>query len=169
MQSPSAARTFGAVPCLALLLCIGCTRNPPAPQPANVASAPSGQPPRASEGLEGTWKKVAEEYDGQQVPQPPVTVLMEIAGNKVTFTTGNRVVGDGTIKVDTSRQPRTIDLQVTSRVGGTAGRETDSYGIYEVSGDTLKICTVGNAEQRPKTIPPPAGSGATTTTYQRSP
>jgi uncharacterized protein (TIGR03067 family) len=94
---------------------------------------------------------------------------MEIAGNKVTFTTGNRVVGDGTIKVDTSRQPRTIDLQVTSRVGGTAGRTTDSYGIYEVSGDTVKICTVGNAEQRPKSIPPTAGSGATTTTYQRSP
>jgi uncharacterized protein (TIGR03067 family) len=107
--------------------------------------------------------------DGQRVPDRPVAVVMEILGDKVTITAGNRLAGDGTIHVDTSQNPPTIDLHVTSRIGGTAGRTTDSYGIYEVSGNTLKICSVGNADQRPKSIPPAAGSGAVTHTYQRAP
>jgi uncharacterized protein (TIGR03067 family) len=164
--------------CVMVLLGSGCNRESStspsktaktAESHSGQAARPPEQPAHTSQGLEGRWKQLYEEVDGQRVPDRPVAVVMEISGDKVTITAGNRLAGDGTIHVDTSQNPPTIDLHVTSRIGGTAGRTTDSYGIYELSGNTLTICSAGNADHRPKSIPPAAGSGAVTHAYQRVP
>jgi len=148
----------------------GPTAPPPATRPAAPpATEPSAPRAQESGGLDGTWKAVAWEIDGQQVPAEQVAAnpaVMVLAGNTIAFKVGNRVVGEGTIKTDPDRQPKTIDITGASLVGGQAGRSVTSLGIYEVTGDTLRICFVGGAgAQRPQTFS--TASGGTMVTYRR--
>jgi uncharacterized protein (TIGR03067 family) len=62
----------------------------------------------------------------------------------------------GTVELDTSNKPRTFDLLFTS--GPHKGKK--SLGIYELKGDTWKICLAfAGIERRPKTFATTVGSG----------
>jgi uncharacterized protein (TIGR03067 family) len=79
------------------------------------------------EKLQGTWK--LPEVEGQMV----------IEGDKYTFKAGGSEE-QGTMKLDPSKTPKTIDIQITE--GNDKGKT--QLGVYEVDGDTFKLC-VGQA------------------------
>jgi len=70
---------------------------------------------------------------------------------------------EGTFKVDAARTPRTLDLLFTEgpEKGNTA------LGIYELDGDTWKLCLSVTAKTRPKEFATKAGSGYALETLKR--
>ena len=87
---------------------------------------------------------------------------LEIAGNKFTSTTGD-VVYKGTYKLDATQKPKTIDLMFTE--GPEKG--TTALGIYELNGDTWRICLTVTAKERPKEFATKSGSGLALKTLKR--
>jgi RNA polymerase sigma factor (sigma-70 family) len=97
--------------------------------------------------LQGTWIAVSGEAGGKKAPEEFVhKCKVVIVGNKVTLVglvkdeKENGV--EGTFKVDPAEKPPAIDISLTNR--------EDALGIYEVDGDTLKMCFVeATGNERP--------------------
>jgi len=106
--------------------------------------------------LQGTWTCVSAESDGKAIPDDIVKQLRLVI-DKATYTTrkGEQVLFEGTIRLDTAKRPNEIDLvDATGDNKGKLGK-----GIYEVNGDTFKICHgVPPNEERPKEFVSKAGS-----------
>jgi uncharacterized protein (TIGR03067 family) len=94
--------------------------------------------------LQGTW--VLTSLNGQAMPEGAPELTLTITGDKYHQTLGSEVNERGTIKVDASKKPMTIDFVITE--GADAGKT--QLGVIEVSGDTMRasLDTPG-AGQRP--------------------
>jgi uncharacterized protein (TIGR03067 family) len=116
---------------------------------AGVALAASvfAQAPKKTTGaaaLQGTW--VITSLNGQPAPEGSPEMTLTFTGDKYHQTVGGEVNERGTIKVDASKKPMTIDLIIAE--GQDAGKT--QLGLFEVTGDTLRanLDTPG-AKQRP--------------------
>src|SRR5262245_59404937 len=95
--------------------------------------------------LQGTWVFVGLEVDGSQVADELFTGSKIIVQGE-TFTSTSRAADyKGTFKVDATKQPKTIDMKYTA--GPEKGKT--SRGIYELDGDTWKICLSFAGKDRP--------------------
>ena len=94
--------------------------------------------------LQGTW--VISSINGQSAPEGSPEMTLTFTGDKYEQAVGGQVNERGTIKVDPSKKPMTIELNIAE--GPDAGKT--QLGIFEVSGDTLRanLDTPG-AQQRP--------------------
>jgi uncharacterized protein (TIGR03067 family) len=107
-----------------------------------VNKAPTKQDAAVNEQkrLQGIWTIVSGEEAGKKLPEGTVKdkgVLLTIDGNQMTFASAGR---PGTLKatftVDPAKQPKTIALTVEEQKGKTS----TLHGIYQIDGDTLKLC-----------------------------
>jgi uncharacterized protein (TIGR03067 family) len=106
------------------------------------AEKPQGKP--ASAAIQGTWIVSTINGDAAMAGAPEMTLTF--TGDKYEQAVGGQVNERGTIKVDASKKPMTIDLAIGE--GGDAGKT--QLGIFEVSGDTLKLhLDTPGAGQRP--------------------
>jgi uncharacterized protein (TIGR03067 family) len=112
--------------------------------------------------FEGAWVLVSSEHDGEKAPEELIkTAKASVKGDKVTLSVGGKTVMEAEFKVDPTKKPKTIDSTATA--GPDKGKK--SFGIYEMEGDTLKICY--NEKERPKEFSAKKGSGNTLDTYKR--
>lgn len=89
-----------------------------------------------SAAAEGTWSPVEAELAGQKFPEEVTkTIKLVITGDKYTVTVG-KMVDRGTVKLDSSAKPKTIDI--TGTEGPNKGKTF--LAIYELNGETLKVC-----------------------------
>jgi uncharacterized protein (TIGR03067 family) len=96
-----------------------------------------------TEVLQGTW--VITTINGQPLEGSPETSLT-FTGDKYYQSIGADVNERGTIKLDTSKKPMTIDLIIAE--GDDAGKT--QLGVFEVTGDTLRAnLDHPGANQRP--------------------
>src|SRR5687767_2342160 len=102
--------------------------------------------------LQGTW--TIHTIDGKSLVDAGVAMTFAIAGEKYTQTVNGDVNERGTIKVDQSKKPMTIDFTILE--GGDAGKP--QVGVLEVSGDTLmmKLGAPGSTT-RPTSMSPEEG------------
>jgi uncharacterized protein (TIGR03067 family) len=105
--------------------------------------------------FEGTWRFASVVVDGKEIPVETFkdTVLV-LRGDRYTIREGPVSYG-GTYKLDVGRKPKTIDATFT---GGPDKGKT-MVGIYELEGDTYKVCMALPGKDRPTEFASKPGSG----------
>jgi uncharacterized protein (TIGR03067 family) len=98
---------------------------------------------KSAAALQGTW--VISSINGQTAPEGSPEMSLTFTGDKYHQTLGGEVNERGTIKLDRSKKPMTIDLIITE--GSDAGKT--QLGIIEVTGDTVRanLNTPGTTER----------------------
>jgi uncharacterized protein (TIGR03067 family) len=122
-------------------------------------------PPRNDlDELQGTWRLATMETEGQDVPAEDIrdwTAVYE--GNKVTLRAGDRVRRRGIITLDPTRKPKAIN---TWDQDGAYEDQTVP-GIYELTGDTLKLAFARPGQDRPKEFTSKSGTAFLFCVYKR--
>ena len=122
-----------------------------------MAGEPPGPdtPKKDMDAIQGTWKVVALEADGQQAPPEIVAALkLVFKGETLTFSPGEPGFTNYNFKLDPTTKPASFDM---THADGPHKGETEE-GIYLLEGNHLKIC-LGTAGNRPKTFATTAPSG----------
>src|SRR5262245_19582842 len=86
--------------------------------------------------LNGTWVAQTRAYEGQVETKADLKGLTLVSsGGKFTFKSeGGQVVLEGTLTVDPTTTPKSVDVKVV----GKDGKEQILPAIYELDGDTLR-------------------------------
>ena len=114
---------------------------------------------------QGTWQATRVVADGNELKPEDVqriTVVNEPDGKWQLLADGKEV-DRGTHTIDPAKKPRTIDMVVTE--GGNKGKTY--LGIYELSGDTRKVCYGDSGKDRPTEFESTAGSGRILAEFKR--
>ena len=107
--------------------------------------------------FQGAWTIESSETGGKKLPISELKgLIVTFEGNKHTVKKGNEVIQAGTQKLGPSRSPKAIDVTMTE--GPNKGAVL--LGIYEISGDTLKVCFDPEGKKRPTEFR--SGSGSQT-------
>jgi len=93
--------------------------------------------------LQGVWQIQSRQEDGQDdKPRELGKVRITIAGNKITVDEDG-MVSEGSFTIDAGKKPAQIDLVPPK------ADEGKNLGIYQVEGDTLKLCYGRPGADRP--------------------
>jgi uncharacterized protein (TIGR03067 family) len=114
--------------------------------------------------LNGTWEFVGGVDDGKELPAPEGKVTVTLKDGTYTIKQGGKVVAEGAAKLDPTASPKSLDTTPSS---GPAKGKT-SLGIYEVKGDTYRVCFARPGKPRPKTFEAKEGSGDALYTHRRA-
>ncbi len=105
--------------------------------------------------FQGTWKVTRMEVDGVRIPQVAFeNVTVVIDGAKLSFLDKGKAYDEIECALDPSKKPREIDLRYVAGLK----KGVIEKGIYEVDGDTLKICQSLTRKKRPTEPGSPKGS-----------
>jgi uncharacterized protein (TIGR03067 family) len=129
-----------------------------------AADAPKDSGKQDLERLEGTWVATSAEANGEAFSDEATkSMKLVVKGDKYTFTMGGEHE-KGTLKLDPTKKPKTIDIHITE---GTEKGKTQ-LGLYELEGDTLKVCVAEAEKDRPKEFGSKEGSGHGLLVFKRS-
>jgi uncharacterized protein (TIGR03067 family) len=105
----------------------------------------------------GTWRVVSLEVDGNEVRDEYVKRVL--VANRADGTGSIRLDGmeisQGTSRIDPTQRPKAIDFAPT--LGAEQG--PTSLGIYEIRGDTRRLCFAAAGQERPREFATRPGSG----------
>ena len=107
--------------------------------PPTQAAKQTGQPPAAQGAkpagvlaqLQGVWKMTT--TNGQDIAAAGQDMTITITGSNYVQTLNGTVVEKGTFKIDETKKPMTMDLQITE--GDSAGQS--QMGVFELKGNTM--------------------------------
>ncbi len=92
------------------------------------------------------FKYISLTVAGKEVPKKDIEgMTLTVTGNKGVLKKGEKVVGEGTSKVDMTKKPWTIDVKMTS--GEHKGQTM--VGIMKEKAGTLTICFAKAGGERP--------------------
>src|SRR5919201_3630264 len=96
--------------------------------------------------FQGTWTFESSEAGGKGLPAGELKgLVLTFEGDKHTVKKGLEVIQVGTQKLAPSKSPKTIDVTMTEGLN----KGTVMLGIYEIDGDTLKVCFDPHGTTRP--------------------
>src|SRR5262245_31692279 len=105
--------------------------------------------------FQGTWTIESSMTGGMEIPADQLKGFIVIfEGDQHTLKSGDKVFQVGTQKIDPSKSPKTIDVTMTE--GPEKG--TVMLGIYQIDGDTLKVCFDPTGKKRPTEFKSESGS-----------
>jgi uncharacterized protein (TIGR03067 family) len=118
------------------------------------------------EAMKGIWTVVSAEKDGKKISEEALqgfTVTYDGKGKAVAQREGI-IFFRGTIRLDPTKKPKTMD--------STQMLEGDSKGkiypaIYEINGDTMRVCSTDPGKARPTEFSSKPGSGYFFRVYKR--
>jgi uncharacterized protein (TIGR03067 family) len=133
---------------LLVLFCVGFTAS-------GVLADDKADIEKETKKFQGTWNFESSESGGNQIPADQLKgFILTFEGDKHTLKMGDQVVQVGTQKIDPSKSPKTIDVTMTE--GPNKGMVM--LGIYEIDGDTLKVCFDPQGKKRPTEFKSPPGT-----------
>jgi uncharacterized protein (TIGR03067 family) len=105
--------------------------------------------------FEGNWKITSLQIDGKAMPAEGFEgAKLVLKGDSYAFTDQGGT-GHGTFTVDPASKPKTIEISFSD--GPEAGKMI--RGIYELEGDTYKLCFALQGKDRPTEFTSKPGSG----------
>jgi uncharacterized protein (TIGR03067 family) len=115
--------------------------------------------------LKGPWRMTAKEVDGKKLSDEEIRDVIATFDGSGTCTVrrGDQVIGAGIAKLDPTTKPRMIAIAFTA--GEHKGKTV--LGIYELEGDTFRVCIGRPGDGRPAAFTAEAGSGRTRVVFQR--
>jgi uncharacterized protein (TIGR03067 family) len=114
--------------------------------------------------LQGAWTFESCVAGGKELPAAQLEgLILVFEGEKHTVKKGDEVIQVATQKLDPSKSPKTIDVTMTE--GPNKGAVM--LGIYEISGDTLKVCFEFEGKKRPTEFKSAAGSQTFVNVHKR--
>jgi len=114
--------------------------------------------------LQGAWAVVELEMEGQTISGGMLAnARVEITGSRFS-SLGMGAVYEGTLTLDDSANPHQLNMKFDA--GPEKGNT--NLGIYELDGDTWRICLAVRGDVRPSAFSAPAGSGFVFETLTRS-
>src|SRR5262249_17050280 len=112
--------------------------------------------------FQGDWTFESSIADGKEIPAGDLKgLVLTFEGDKHTVKKGAEVIQVGTQKIDPTKRPRTIDVTMTE--GPSKGAMM--LGIYEIDGDTLRVCFDSQGKRRPTEFG--SGSGSFLNVHRR--
>src|SRR5262249_6681620 len=112
--------------------------------------------------LQGDWVLELAERDGERLPEEIAkTYKRNIKTDKFIVTGDRQTLAQGSFKLEPSKKPKTMDIKLD-------GADSPVQGIYEITGDTFKICYAAPGQERPKEFSTKAGSGHTLGVWKRA-
>jgi len=111
--------------------------------------------------LQGVWKIISGEEEGQKQPVPP-GVRWTFKGDKLIVKENEKLIGLGTCHLKVAKPANQMDgaaVPPDPQMGSTADlpkdmeiEKTPVLAIYRLSGNTLTICAAKPGKPRPKTF-----------------
>lgn len=109
--------------------------------------AVGAEEPTELQKLQGAWTIEAAEKHGDKQPAEKLKDLRAvIEGDSFKLKMGEQIGESATVKLDPAKTPKAIDFQPASAAGT---EKKPSLGIYELKGDTLKLCWRKEGGARP--------------------
>jgi uncharacterized protein (TIGR03067 family) len=122
-----------------------------------------GDDAKDARALEGTWLASKAEFGGKKFPdEVRKSIKLVIKDGKYTVTVGKKP-DRGTAKLDPSAKPKAMDITGTD--GPNKGKTF--LAIYELKGDTLRVCYDLSGKGRPKEFKTAEGTQEFLVTYKR--
>lgn len=152
---------------LTILFCAGVICLPQSGNPEPGAEDSRKAAREDLEKLQGTWDRVSMEIEGEEVEVPADEVKGWTATYKddeITLSNRDGVYRRGIITLDPGRTPKSMN---TWDADGPFQDQTVP-GIYEIQGDTLRVCFARPGEERPTEFTTKRGSGFLYCVYKRS-
>jgi uncharacterized protein (TIGR03067 family) len=117
--------------------------------------------------MQGSWQAVLMNQDGEVQPLVGAFANLQliIKDDRRTIRSGETVFSEAYYRLNPAAHPPTIDLVVTR--GGSRGQIM--LGIYNISGDNLRVCYAGPGRERPRDFKPKVGSGHALQEMKRAP
>ena len=113
--------------------------------------------------IEGTWKVESAEAGGKKIESEDLmTLVVKITGARYEVRIKDKVDA-GTLALDEKQTPKTMDA--TDTEGDDVGKVVKA--IYELNGDTLRVCYPLDGGERPKEFATKEGSPVLLVTYKR--
>jgi uncharacterized protein (TIGR03067 family) len=120
-----------------------------------AAEPPKDDAKKELELLQGEWKMVSGEREGQKLPDNIIETGKRILkGDETTVEINGMVLMKAKITLDPSKKPKAIDYKITE--GQNADKKV--LGIYELEGDTVKFCFSSPDAERPTDFTAKEGS-----------
>jgi uncharacterized protein (TIGR03067 family) len=115
--------------------------------------------------IEGTWRVVALEVDGNKSPDEDARKITVVNGPDGTWTlfSDGKEVGKGTNSFDPTKKPKTIDFTQTEG----EGKGNSFLGIYELGENTRKLCFAPPGKDRPREFISMPGTDQILVTFER--
>ena len=130
---------------------------------AALSSAFAADSPDDAKAVQGSWKPVKAELAGQPMPDA-VLKSISLKLDKGKYEVFVREHPDrGTYTIDSNTKPKS--MSVTGTEGPNIGKTFPA--IYELKGDTLRICYDLSGEKRPTEFKSVAGTKLYLVTYNR--
>jgi uncharacterized protein (TIGR03067 family) len=102
------------------------------------------------------YKYVSIEIDGKKTPSSELEgMVLIVTGNKGVVKKGEKVLIEGTSKMDMNKDPATIDVKITK--GENAGKTLK--GIMKMKDGTMTVCFGKPGGERPKEFSSTEGGG----------
>ena len=132
----------------------------------------SGAPPEIAftkelKALAGTWRPVSTENNGYKASEEDLKGnrwIRDVDG-RWTMRRGDKTVVEWAVKkIDATKNPKTIDIEITAG----AYKGVVYLGIYELDGDTLRICfALPDRDERPTEFSASKGSIRALSAFKR--
>jgi uncharacterized protein (TIGR03067 family) len=125
--------------------------------------------PAADDAPQGDLGKLQGKWTAMAGPNKDVPLTLEIKGNQATaiFTTpeGEKRTLKGEIRLDEKAKPKTLDWVKFKTSDGD--ELPDNLAIYELDGDSFKVCNGGRDNPRPTEFKESGEAGFSLLTFKR--
>jgi uncharacterized protein (TIGR03067 family) len=118
-----------------------------------AADEPKEDAKKELEKFKGTWQITSTEREGQKTDDLNKSKLI-VTGDTFAVHENGLDLFKGTVKLDLSKRPKTIDWMIASG----DGKGQTALGIYTLDGDDLKFCWGQPGKERPAGFTTKAGS-----------